>query len=384
MSKEFKMSTFRLFKIFIVLSCLMMFALIGCSSPVETAVTPEIPTPAEPITLHLAVADAEGRPSEPYVLEFIEQVKTRSDGNITIEPTWEAGNDTEAGFETGVVQLVYGGEFDLGLAGARAFDNEGITAFQALQAPFLIDNDALAEAVATSDMATKMLDGLSSAGAVGLTLWPEDLRHPFSLLPDQPILSPEDLAGLTVRATPSDLTYRLIETLGGSPMMGDSEYQAAESGLRQGASLTGIPTATGNVVFFPKFQVLFANGAAFETLSEGQRAILREAAVATQQKAIAEHPREVEAAAAWCADGGGIVLASAEQVMAFETAAQPIFDSIAQDPLNAELIAAREIAGSLSVLLRPNSSKILSVSPTLIWAALTTVVVLSRMIFSGG
>ncbi len=104
-------------------------------------------------------------------------------------------------------------------------------------------------------------------------------------------------------------------------MMGDNDYQAAESGLRQGASLTGTPTATGNVIFFAKFQVFFANGAAFEKLSEEQRTILREAAAATQKKAIAEHPSEVDATKAWCADEGTVVLASAEQVAAFEVAA---------------------------------------------------------------
>lgn len=42
--------------------------------------------------------------------------------------------------------------FDLGLAASRSFDSESITNFQSLQAPFLIDNDALAKAVATSDV----------------------------------------------------------------------------------------------------------------------------------------------------------------------------------------------------------------------------------------
>jgi TRAP-type C4-dicarboxylate transport system substrate-binding protein len=185
-----------------------------------------------------------------------------------------------------------------------------------------------------------MLDSLSSAGMVGLTMWPEDLRHPFSLVPDKPILSPEDFAGLNVRVTPSNVSDMLIETLGGAPMMGDSDYQAAESGLRQGSSLTGTPTATGNVIFFAKFQVLFANGPTLEKLSEEQRAILPEAAAATQKKAIAEHLSEIEAGKAWCADGGTVVLASAEQVAAFEAAAQPVFDSIDQEPLSAELIAA--------------------------------------------
>jgi len=123
-------------------------------------------------------------------------------------------------------------------------------------------------------------------------------------------------------------------------MFGDDGYQAAESGLRQGFSLTGTPTATGNVIFFPKFQVLFANGAAFEKLSEAQQNILRQAATATQKKAIAEHPSEADAATAWCADGGTIVMASQEQIAAFEAAAKPVFDKLEEDPLNAKLIAA--------------------------------------------
>jgi TRAP-type C4-dicarboxylate transport system substrate-binding protein len=302
--------------------------------------SPEVTGPSDAVTLRLAVADQGGRPSEPYVLEFIEQVKTLSNGSISIEPIWDAGEGTEAGFEAGVVQLVKGGQADLGLAGSRAFDLQGITSFQALQAPFLITNDALSKAVAMSEISTRMLNSLSAAELVGLTIWPEDLRHPFSVMPDKAILAPQDFAGLTVRATSSGVTYTLMETLGATPMLGDDGYQGAESGLRQGASLNGYPTATGNVIFFAKYQVLFANGIAFEKLSEEQRAILREAAAATQAKAIAEHPSEVDAAIAWCADGGSIVLASEEQVAAFEAAAKPVFDMIAQDPMNADLIAA--------------------------------------------
>ena len=202
----------------------------------------------------------------------------------------------------------------------------------------MITDDALAEAVAATEIGSRMLEGLSSANVIGLALWPEDLRHPFSVVSDKPILSPKDLEGATVRVVPSEVSHKLIEILGGSPMFGNEGYQAAESGLRQGFSLTGTPTATGNVIFFPKFQVLFVNSAAFEKLSEAQKNILREAASATQKKAIAEHPSEVDAATAWCADGGSIVMASDEQIAAFEAAAKPVFDKIEEDQLNAELI----------------------------------------------
>ena len=158
------------------------------------------------IILQLAVADAPGRPSEPYVLEFIEQVKTLSDGDITIEPIWQAGSDTTPVFEQGVVKVVKEGQYDLGLAGSRAWDSLGITSFQALQAPFLITDDALAEAVAASEIGTQMLDGLSSANVIGLALWPEDLRHPFSVVPGKPILSPEDFEDATVQVVPSEVS----------------------------------------------------------------------------------------------------------------------------------------------------------------------------------
>jgi TRAP-type C4-dicarboxylate transport system substrate-binding protein len=296
----------------------------------------------EAITLRLAISDQQGISNiEPYVTELIAQVKTLSKGTIIIEPIWRAGDDTEAGYEAGVVEHVIKGDFELGVAASRSWDNAGVTSLQALQAPFLIDNDALAEAVATSEIAKKMLENLSSAGIVGLTLWPEDLRHPFSLMPDKPLLSPEDFAGLQIRTIPIGISYALIKALGATPMLEDSAYQGAESGLRGAlTSLIGAPIATGNVTFFPKFQVLFANAVALEQLSDEQRTVLHEAAAATQRKAIAEHPSEVDAAKAWCDNGGSIVLASDEQITAFDKVAQPVFDQIEQDPKNVEFVAA--------------------------------------------
>jgi WD40 repeat protein len=294
----------------------------------------------ESTTLHLAVADEGGHPSEAYVLEFVKQVETLSNGDLTIEPIWDAGRDTEAGFEIGVIQLVREGDAELGLAGSRAWDMDQVTSFQALQAPFLITNDALAEAVATSDIAVKMLDSLSSAGIIGLTLWPEDLRHPASNIPGESILSPENISGRLFRVTPSDVSMKLIEALGGELMFGNGYYDGAESGLLQAASLHGSPTITGNVTFFSKYQVLFANEAAFAKLTEEQRAVLRQAAQAAQAEAIGEHPHEPESAVAWCAAKGGIALASDQQIAEFESAAQPVLDWLEQDPLNAEMITA--------------------------------------------
>jgi TRAP-type C4-dicarboxylate transport system substrate-binding protein len=295
----------------------------------------------EAVTLRFAVSDGEGHPTiDPYVYEFVDQVHTLSQGKITLEVVWEAGNGTFDGGEKGTLQRVLQGKYDLGLVASRTWDSENITNFQALQAPFLINNDALAAVVASGAIGKRMLDSLTAVGLVGLTLWPEDLRHPFSVVPDKPLLSPADFVGLNVRAAPSDVTYQIIEALGAMPVSEDGRYEGAESGLLQGGTLTGKPVATGNVTFYPKFQVIFANADLFNRLSDDQRMTLRQAATAVQTKAIAEHPQEVDAATAYCADGGTIVLATDEQVAAFEQAVQPVFDNLQKDSFNAELITA--------------------------------------------
>jgi len=142
-------------------------------------------------------------------------------------------------------------------------------------------------------------------------------------------------AGVPTAAQSESISLRLAVSDGD-----DSDYQGAESGLLQGSTLTGRPAATNNVTFFPKYQVLFANGPAFKKLSSEQRTVLQEAATAAQKKALAEHPGDVAAGTAWCADGGTIVLASNEQVAAFQKAAQPVFNKQQQDSFNAESISA--------------------------------------------
>ena len=318
--------------------CLLLLAACAPVQPPAAADAAAAPA-AAPIALQFAVSDADQRPSAPYVNEFIDQVKSLSNGSITIEPVWDAGSNTADGFERGVIQEVRKGTYPLGLAASRTWDTQGLPNFQALQAPFLITNDALAEAVAAGDIGAQMLASLPVTDVVGLTMWPEDLRHPFSVMPDKPLLAPEDFKGLTIRSGPSNVTDMMIKTLAARPLSGDSGYQGAESGLRQGYTLNGKPIATANVTFYPKFQILFANGTAFAQLSEQQRTILRQAAAAVQKKAIAEHPRDVDAGKAWCDDGNTIALASDAQIAAFEQVEQPVFDMIAQDPINAELIA---------------------------------------------
>jgi len=303
-----------------------------------------------PITLKLASPDPTGRASEEPIRFFVDEVARASGGSITIEPVFEVSSDDPAlPFEQFAAKELSDGHYQLGVIASRGWDQSGITTPWALQAPFLIDNDALAIAVSTGDVATKVLDGMSGAGVTGLSLWPEDLRHPFAFVPfGKAFLSPEDFQGTTIRAIPSHVGYELLKALGATPMFKngyggdviDGLIQGAESGLLQGATLPADPTATANVTFFPKFQVLAANSDAWAQLSDEQRSVLQAAAIATRDHAIAGRTSEAQAGVDWCTQANGrVVLASDDQVAAFQAAAAPIYAELEGDATVKTIIA---------------------------------------------
>jgi hypothetical protein len=193
-------------------------------------------------------------------------------------------------------------------------------------------------------VADLMLGSLSSHGLTGLALWPEDLRHPATVLDCvDPLVAPEQFAGLTVRVAPSGISYDLFETLGATPVFDEWDgctIQATESGLQQGQSLPGGVTFTGDVTLFPKFQVLAAEAAAFGRLSNGQRQAIADAAVEARRAAVAARVSDVQAGDEWCAHGGRVVLAGPDGVAAFQAAATPVFERLAVDPVTAEAIEA--------------------------------------------
>jgi TRAP-type C4-dicarboxylate transport system substrate-binding protein len=310
----------------------------------------------QPVTLQLAVSDDPTKPSGAAANKFVNDVVAASNGNITIVPTFDAGKGTAKRFELGVAELVQSGQADLAVVSARAWDLAGVTSLQALQAPYLIDNDALLLAVAQSDIAQRSLDAMG-AGVVGLTMWPEDLRHLFSF-PSCPrdFRSPEGVSGVPFLWQPSGLTRELMEGLGAVEYVEDDRYldaascklQGQENGLDQVLAMAmNDAVGVGNVTLFPKYQVLVANQASWDHLSDSQRQILLDAAAGVKADVIARHPTDAALAVAWCAQGGSVLVASEEQRQAFVATADPIYARLETDPLTKQLIAdIRTLKGS--------------------------------------
>ena len=115
----------------------------------------------------------------PVIEDFVSQVEERSGGNVRVKVVSRWGDYADDA-EQQVVRAVAAGEVDLGWAGARVFDTLGVTSFQALQAPMLIDNYALEHAVITSDIPAQMLHGLK-VGVTGLGTLADGLRKPIAV-----------------------------------------------------------------------------------------------------------------------------------------------------------------------------------------------------------
>jgi len=238
-----------------------------------------------PVTLTIGTNDTPDRLSASIIEEFARQVAQRSDGGLVIEPVWRVG-DGQADWDQQVARQVVSGELDLGMIPARAWDTEGVSTFQALHAPFLVDSDELMDAVVADPIAQEMLVGLEDEGVTGLALVPESLRRPFSF--GEPVLAPADLAGQGIRMPTSNVGNATMEAVGARPTdavgegeqfpdsIADGSIVAAESSYDGAQNLPQRSVGTANVTLFPKVESLVANSEVLAGLTGTQREVLGE------------------------------------------------------------------------------------------------------------
>ena len=308
--------------------------LVGCASDRGHAGADKAGGSHAPVVLSLGSRDAGSDPDTPLAEYFAAQVSTISGGRLRIHVVLDAAGDDVPDTEARIVRMVRDGRLDLGWVGARVWDELGVTSFQALQAPFLIDSYPLLERVTTGPLAREMLAGLKRDDVVGLALVPELLRHPVGL--KRPFLSPADFAGARIVDFPSRASDSLFRALGATPVhlsntavgaIATQHVDGEESSFER-AWIGSVVTA--NVTFFGKALTLFAGVRAFGELSPAQQDVLREAARRTLLHA-ATHPVndalafEGVLARQYCHTPGRIALASDSEIAALVRAARPVY-----------------------------------------------------------
>jgi TRAP-type C4-dicarboxylate transport system substrate-binding protein len=277
---------------------------------------------------------------------FVDSVKKLSSGTIdvAIMADWRSG---EIGSEAGLVKDVAAGKAELGLISARGFDTAGVNSFAGLQAPMLIDSYSLEAKVLATDWATKLLDGPRSVGVVGLGYVQGELRQALGITHD--LVQVSDFQGVRIGIRPSHVAEMTMEALGATTSPQPAAFNLSGlDGIEMGAPgvagndfYKGAASFTGNLVFWPRPNIIFANAKWFDGLSSDQQSQLRAAVAGANQLAVTRLPDNArEARDEFCAASFAIKAASNKELDALRRRLQPVIDNMAKDPATKATIDA--------------------------------------------
>jgi TRAP-type C4-dicarboxylate transport system substrate-binding protein len=276
------------------------------------------------------------------VQDFVARLAALSHGamHIRLLPTW---GSFEPDAEVQVVHAVASGTADLGATRSNVFDTLGLSSFEALSAPMLIDSYPLEDAVLRSAIPGRMLAGLKRLGVTGLAALGDELRVPISV--HRPLLAPRDWQGLTVGTYRSAVQEQVIRTLGATPLVvfGPFRNQALAAGTIQafeqdvvGAKNNGLvrqaPWFTDNVALWPEIDVLLANPGRLASLTGQQRDWLAQAAAAASKDSATLASDDAADIRLDCAAGARFVDATAADLGALRRSLAVVYQRIESDP----------------------------------------------------
>ena len=250
---------------------------------------------AKPV--ELVLANHEG--GSENVGAWAEAVERLSEGSIRIRVSnnWRQG---ESNYEEAILNEVRRGDVPLASVMSRALDVAGVTSFQPLAAPLLIDSAELQRRVLKSELAGQALAGTEKIGMVGLALMPGDLRRPVGLT--RALTGPEDYRGARVYTREGKVAAATLNAFGAQPAHGPTEnwfegVDGAEVDLSAVRSETQLAREevriTSNVVLWAQPVAIVMNEDAFDELSDEQQRALREASAEAfdeRNREVSEHP----------------------------------------------------------------------------------------------
>jgi len=312
-------------------------------------------TQERPLELTLAAHD------EDFAHEaFAASVARISNGSLRIKVAtdWRA---VDPDYERGIVSDVRSGKVPLGIVGVRVWDTLGVTSFQALVAPFLIDTLDLERRALETEFAPRALASVARRGVVGVALLPGLLRRPFGLT--RPLQGPRDYRGAKIGIRPGAVAQATFKALGGAAranVPGDlSGFDGAEVDLLVISSDTLDERShrlTGNVVLWPKAQTIVMNRPALARLTSQQRETLRRAAHSAFAAEVERDARDERYFESQLCGGGAlsVVTASPLDRARLRAGVAPVYRTLERDPFTRAWI--RQITRMRAKTPRPPAS----------------------------
>ena len=252
----------------------------GCSATPGKSGVDKAGGTVTPAPLDLRMANTRGYEADP----FLERVARLSRGALTLTADVKLGQSTVTN-EPEALRAVRAGQVDIAIVPTRSFDAVGVTTFDALMDPMLVDSLALQDRVLADPVASDMLDGLGSSGLVGIGVIPGPVRLPNGIT--RRMLGPATYAGARIAINASPISERALKALGAVPV--ESAFDGADvagfDGLEQQASsIAGnqydgvVRWMTTNVGLWPRPVAIVAGAGAWGRLTDTQRGWLVQAA----------------------------------------------------------------------------------------------------------
>ena len=286
---------------------------------------------------------------------FMKEVETQSKGSITfktIENWTEPDGVEKLTDEFAMTKAVAAGDIDIAFTSTRSFPTLGIDGFRAIEAPFLIQNYAGAFDIAKGKVGADAMAAFDGTGLTALSVYVGNLKYPLTA--GHPLLEPSDWAGKRIQYYGSEtdgVAARTISALGAEPVseglhiiddLNAGSYDGGFDSLYDiaagGATARG-PYPTSNVAFWPSILFYVMNSDRFNSLSDAQREVIRTAASHATEANSTPYP-DLDVAGSVCQAGARFGTATAEQLSALRSAAQPVYDWLASDPAEAPILAA--------------------------------------------
>lgn len=243
---------------------------------------------AQPLQLRVGHGLPVSHPVHPSIQYFADMVREKTAGaiDITIFP------DGQIGQEVNLLAQVQAGKLDMLKVSASVLERSA-SAYRVLNMPFVFRDQAHWRRVMTSEVGQSILASTESVGLVGLNYFEAGSRSFYGL---RPIHHPDDLKGMKVRIQPSPTMRRMIQLFGAQAveMDWDQVYTALKLGLVDAAENSVVALLVGKhgeVVSHYAFNehtmvpdVFVISASRWQSLTEVQRTIMREAAMAAYNR----------------------------------------------------------------------------------------------------
>jgi TRAP-type C4-dicarboxylate transport system substrate-binding protein len=295
---------------------------------------------AEDVTT-LTFAQPNDSAPPPQLLAWADQVARLTDRSVEIafENGWRKG---EVDYEAETLEDVESGEVDVAWVGARVFDRMGVTSFQALLAPMLLDSHDLQRAVFEEGIPEEMLTGVEELDLVGVGVLPGPMFKVLGV--DADFVTPEAFSGAVVGMQDSALTERTFETLGATAQAvptsatldGLNGYAQQLGSIAGNGYQADAQSVTGDLNLWPRPLVIVVGESVYDQLSEEQQRALGQASRLAMVDALVGASNEDEESAALLCDAGlAIERAGDNGLAAFQRALEPVYASLREDPTTA-------------------------------------------------